>query len=166
MDTTIDYSTPRQAPVRKPLGERVNLRLIVFLALVALPFALLIALAIKLEDGMRASVLYRQVRVGYRGRRFEVLKFRSMREDAEADGQARWAAEDDDRITRVGYWLRKLRLDEIPQIINVIRGDMSIVGPRPERPQFVRELSEQIPYYSERHTVLPGVTRWQRIHKP
>ena len=152
-------------------ARRISKRLIdlavgLAIGLVALPFALLIALAIKLEDGMQASILYRQVRVGYRGRNFEVLKFRSMREDAEADGQARWAQEDDDRVTRVGYWLRKLRLDEIPQIINVIRGDMSIVGPRPERPQFVRELSEQIPYYSERHTVLPGVTGWAQIHYP
>jgi sugar transferase (PEP-CTERM system associated) len=133
---------------------------------VALPIAIVVVLAIKLEDGLSASVLYRQVRVGYQGRDFDVLKFRSMREDAEADGQAVWAKEDDDRVTRVGRWLRKLRLDEIPQIMNVIRGEMSIVGPRPERPEFVRELSEQIPYYSERHTVLPGVTGWAQIQYP
>lgn len=156
----------RISRARRVSKRMVDLMVGGVMGLVALPIALLIALAIKLEDGPGATVLYRQVRVGYRGRDFEVLKFRSMREDAEADGQAVWAKEGDDRITRVGFWLRKLRFDEIPQIINVVRGDMSLVGPRPERPEFVRELSEQIPYYSERHTVLPGVTGWAQIQYP
>jgi sugar transferase (PEP-CTERM system associated) len=136
------------------------------IVLVTWPFMLMISLAIKIEDGMRAPVLYRQSRVGYRGEQFDVLKFRSMREDAEADGKAVWAEENDERVTRVGYCLRKFRLDEIPQAFNVISGQMSLVGPRPERPEFVGHLSETVPYYSERHTVKPGVTGWAQIHCP
>ena len=136
------------------------------IALVSLPVMALIVVAIKIEDGLSAPVLYRQVRVGYRGLNFSVLKFRSMREDAEAGGEAVWAEENDPRVTRVGHWLRKLRLDELPQVFNVIRGEMSIVGPRPERPEFVRGLTESIPYYAERHAVLPGVTGWAQIHYP
>lgn len=127
------------------------------------PFMLLIALAIKIEDGPLAPVFYRQTRVGYRGRPFKVLKFRSMCVDAEADGKAVWASEDDGRVTGVGYCLRKFRLDELPQAINVILGQMSLVGPRPERPEFVEQLSESIPYYMERHSVQPGVTGWAQI---
>ncbi len=156
----------RISKARRVSKRIVDLGVGLLSGLVALPVALLIALAIKIEDGSGASVLYRQVRVGYRGQEFAVLKFRSMREDAESDGQAVWAQENDDRVTRVGHWLRKLRFDEIPQIINVIRGEMSIVGPRPERPEFVEELSEQIPYYSERHSVLPGLTGWAQIQYP
>ena len=136
------------------------------IGLISLPFMVLIVLAIKIEDGLAAPVLYRQVRVGFRGENFNVLKFRSMREDAESDGQAVWAEENDSRITRVGRILRKLRLDELPQVFNVIRGEMSIVGPRPERPQFVDKLSESIPFYAERHSVLPGVTGWAQIQYP
>jgi lipopolysaccharide/colanic/teichoic acid biosynthesis glycosyltransferase len=94
---------------------------------------------------------------------FDVLKFRSMREDAEKDGVARWAQTDDDRITRVGRVIRKLRIDELPQAINVLRGEMSFVGPRPERPAFVDQLAEQIPYYALRHTVKPGITGWAQL---
>ena len=136
------------------------------IGVVSAPIMALIILAVKIEDGLRAPVLYRQVRVGFRGEHFSVLKFRSMRVDAEPDGRAVWAEENDPRITRVGKVLRKLRLDELPQVFNVIHGDMSIVGPRPERPQFVDELSESIPYYAERHAVLPGVTGWAQIHYP
>lgn len=131
--------------------------------LLAWPVMLLIALAIKLEDGLVAPVFYRQVRVGQDNASFNVLKFRSMREDAESDGKAIWASKNDSRVTRVGSFLRKSRLDELPQFFNVLAGQMSIVGPRPERPEFVRELEERIPYYSERHVVKPGVTGWAQL---
>ena len=133
------------------------------LVALSLPVVLLVALAIKIEDGMRAPVFYRQCRVGQGGRLFEVIKFRSMRVDAEADGKARWAEENDKRITRVGHLLRTSRLDELPQVFNVLRGQMSLVGPRPERPEFVNELQEQIPYYGERHSVKPGITGWAQL---
>ncbi|MCK7593996.1 TIGR03013 family XrtA/PEP-CTERM system glycosyltransferase [Pseudomarimonas salicorniae] len=133
------------------------------LLLLASPLMLLTALAIVLESGPRAPILYRQQRVGLAGRTFNVLKFRSMRTDAEADGKARWASSDDDRVTRVGKVIRKLRIDEIPQVWNVLEGSMSFVGPRPERPEFVRELAEKIPYFSLREAVKPGITGWAQI---
>jgi lipopolysaccharide/colanic/teichoic acid biosynthesis glycosyltransferase len=130
------------------------------------PVMLLTAIAIMLEDGPRAPILYRQRRVGLDGRGFDVLKFRSMRVDAERDGKAVWATGSDDRVTRVGRFIRKVRIDELPQIFNVLRGDMSFVGPRPERPQFVAELSDSIPYYEERHCAKPGITGWAQICYP
>jgi len=134
------------------------------LLLLTWPLMLLITLAIKLEDGSAAPVLYRQCRVGRRGEPFSVLKFRSMRVNAEPDGQAVWAKVNDSRVTGVGSVLRASRLDELPQVINVLRGQMSLVGPRPERPEFVEKLKESIPYYSERDSVKPGVTGWAQLH--
>ncbi len=130
--------------------------------IVASPVMLLVALAVKITSP--GPVLYRQVRVGLDGASFTVFKFRSMRADAEAKTGAVWASKDDPRITAVGRITRKLRLDELPQMFNVLRGEMSIVGPRPERPEFVKTLSSRIPYYRQRHCVRPGITGWAQIN--
>ncbi len=154
-----DYSTPRR------LSKRFfDLAAAVSLLLVAWPFMLLVALLVWLEDG--SPILYRQVRVGERGQHFELIKFRSMRVDAEKDGVARWATKDDDRSTRVGRFIRLTRLDELPQLFAVIMGNMSFVGPRPERPHFVELLSEEIRYYGVRHCVKPGLTGWAQLRYP
>jgi sugar transferase (PEP-CTERM system associated) len=134
------------------------------LLILTLPLLVVTACLIKLESS--GPILYRQERVGLRGRVFTILKFRSMRVDAETDGCPRWAAQGDPRITRVGAIIRKLRIDELAQILNVLRGDMSFVGPRPERPFFVAELAEAISYYAERHWVRPGITGWAQINFP
>ena len=131
-----------------------------FLLLLASPLLPFIALAIYVETG--APILFRQVRVGYKGREFELLKFRSMVQDAEKNGP-KWATAQDSRITRVGRFLRKTRLDEIPQLFNVFRGEMSLVGPRPERPHFCDILAEKIPFFNLRHTIRPGLTGWAQV---
>ena len=130
------------------------------------PLMALTTFAIMITEGFNKPILYRQVRVGEDGRPFQVLKFRSMRIDAEKDGKAQWAQKNDSRVTPVGGFIRKVRIDELPQIFNVFRGDMSFVGPRPERPEFVGELSDKIPYYSERHRIRPGITGWAQLLYP
>ncbi|WP_375192831.1 TIGR03013 family XrtA/PEP-CTERM system glycosyltransferase [Marinobacter sp.] len=132
------------------------------LLIVSAPIMLLTALAIKLEDGLKAPVLYSQERVGLNDKVFRVHKFRSMRTDAEKDG-AVWASKNDTRVTRVGEFIRKVRIDELPQIFNVLNGTMAFVGPRPERPVFVQRLTETIPFYGERHRVKPGLTGWAQL---
>ena len=127
------------------------------------PLLLLVAAAIWLESGPGQPILYRQQRVGMLGAAFDLVKFRSMRTDAEQDGVARWAGANDCRVTRVGRIIRRTRLDELPQLWNILRGDMSIVGPRPERPEFVAELDECIRYYSLRHCVRPGLAGWAQL---
>jgi exopolysaccharide biosynthesis polyprenyl glycosylphosphotransferase len=131
------------------------------LLLLAAPVMLVCALAIKLESA--GPIFYKQERVGLHGKTFEIIKFRSMRQDAEQISGAIWAAQDDPRVTRVGRYARRFSIDELPQLLNVLAGDMSLVGPRPERPVFVREFESKIPRYNERHFVRPGITGWSQI---
>lgn len=150
-----------QGPARTVAKRVFDIVTSLLLLVVSAPIMLLTALLIRLDSP--GPIIYRQERVGLGGRSFMCLKFRSMRSDAEKDGVARWATQNDSRITRVGAFIRKTRIDELPQLLSVLRGEMSMVGPRPERPSFVQELKEQIPFYDLRHSVKPGVTGWAQI---
>lgn len=151
--------------LRNTLDWVFNAGIAFFLFLVTWPVMLITVILIKLDEGMKAPVFYYQERVGLDGQAFRIMKFRSMRIDAEKDG-AQMATENDDRTTKIGKFIRKYRVDELPQIYNVMRGDMGFVGPRPERPEFVQQLIKNIPYYNERHNVKPGLTGWAQLKYP
>ena len=151
---------------RRMWKRMFDVSVVLVLAPVVLPIILLAGMAILLECLCRESAFYTQTRVGEGGRLFQIYKFRSMAVDAEQDGVARWAEKNDARITRIGAFLRKFRLDELPQLYNILKGDMSFVGPRPERPEFVERLSQDLPYYNERHRVKPGLSGWAQIRYP
>ncbi|MBU3004312.1 TIGR03013 family XrtA/PEP-CTERM system glycosyltransferase [Paraglaciecola arctica] len=151
--------------LRDALDYSMNCLMATIVLLLAWPFMLITAIIIYFEDVKNASVFYKQERVGLNGRLFNIIKFRSMRLDAEKDG-AKWATENDSRVTKVGHFIRKFRIDELPQLLNVFRGEMSFIGPRPERPQFVEQLIREIPYYNQRHNVKPGLAGWAQLNYP
>lgn len=154
----------RDGRLKAVIREAVH-RLLALIGLVlSLPIALVTAMLIKITS--RGPVFYRQERVGKNGKIFEVIKFRSMKTDAEADGKPVWAASNDERTTFIGKIIRQIRVDEIPQFWNIIKGEMNFVGPRPERPHFVKQLTTEIPYYDHRHLVAPGLTGWAQIKYP
>jgi sugar transferase (PEP-CTERM system associated) len=153
--------------LRDALDYGVNCILATLVLLLAWPFMLLTAIIIFFEDvrNANASIFYKQERVGLNGKLFNIIKFRSMRPDAEKDG-AKWATTNDSRVTKIGQFIRKYRIDELPQLLNIFRGEMSFIGPRPERPQFVEQLIREIPYYNQRHNVKPGLAGWAQLNYP
>ncbi|WP_044641298.1 exopolysaccharide biosynthesis polyprenyl glycosylphosphotransferase [Risungbinella massiliensis] len=152
------YQTRSLYPyVKRGLEVLLSLGLLLF----TLPVMILAAFAIKLESP--GSVFYKQERVGHRGRNFQVIKLRSMRTDAEKNGP-QWAAKNDPRVTKVGQFIRKTRIDELPQLINILRGDMSLIGPRPERPMFTDQFDKEIPGFKNRLAVKPGLTGWAQVN--
>lgn len=153
--------------LRDALDYFINAVLAAFIFTFTWPFMLLTASIIWLDDGRRTgtSVFYKQERVGLNGKLFKIIKFRSMRPDAEKDG-AKWASKNDDRVTRIGHFIRKYRIDELPQLFNVFKGEMSFIGPRPERPEFVEKLVREVPYYNQRHNVKPGLAGWAQLNYP
>lgn len=156
------YSHSIKSASKRVLDIMVSLTLLLF----TVPFMLLTAVAILYESNGKGPIIYRQQRVGLNGKLFTLYKFRSMKVDAEKDGVAVWAKHNDDRITGIGAFIRKTRIDELPQLINVLKGDLSIVGPRPEREQFVEDISEKMRFYKLRHFVKPGITGWAQIRYP
>jgi sugar transferase (PEP-CTERM system associated) len=152
---------------RESVDYLLNITIASFVMFFAWPIMLLTAIIIYIDDGFRtgASVFYKQKRVGKDGKLFNILKFRSMRPDAEKDG-AKWATKNDNRVTSIGNFIRKYRIDELPQLLNVIKGEMSFIGPRPERPEFVQQLVKEVPYYNQRHNVKPGLAGWAQLNYP
>jgi sugar transferase (PEP-CTERM system associated) len=154
----------RETKLKSVFREFVHRLLGLIGLIISLPIAIFTAILIKIES--KGPIFYKQERVGKNGRPINVIKFRSMRTDAEADGKPVWATSDDDRTTRIGKIIRKIRVDEIPQFWNIIKGEMSFVGPRPERPHFVAQLADEIPFYEHRHLTAPGLTGWAQIKYP
>jgi exopolysaccharide biosynthesis polyprenyl glycosylphosphotransferase len=154
----------RSGPLSRAFKRAFDVAVVLLLTLATLPVMVVTAIAIKLES--RGPILYRQERVGLHGRTFTLFKFRSMAADAEVAGKAQWAQMRDPRVTRVGAYIRASRIDELPQLFNVLRGEMSMIGPRPERPVFVEELVKVIPFYKHRAYVKPGLTGWAQVNYP